>query len=176
MAIHLKFIRFLLLLLLPLFVMQGASNFAWAQEVASESVRRPQVSSIRIGPHPVYTRILVNLTESVSYQVKADFVNKRITLILPYTARGPRLRSRSFNDKNLERYLVTPLREDLEVTFVLKNQNTRFFHSTNPQKPQIILDIKGESRPILRTRIGKLQRKPGGEQAPLPEKARLVGL
>ena len=65
MAIHLKFIRFLLLLLLPLFVMQGASNFAWAQEVASESVRRPQVSSIRIGPHPVYTRILVNLTESV---------------------------------------------------------------------------------------------------------------
>ena len=175
MAIHLKFIRFLLLLLLPLFVMQGASNFAWAQEVASESVRRPQVSSIRIGPHPVYTRILVNLTESVSYQVKADFVNKRITLILPYTARGPRLRSRSFNDKNLERYLVTPLREDLEVTFVLKNQNTRFFHSTNPQKPQIILDIKGESRPILRTRIGKLQRKPGGEQAPLPEKARLVG-
>ncbi len=175
MAIHLKFIRFLLLLLLPLFVMQGASNFARAQEVASESVRRPQVSSIRIGPHPVYTRILVNLTESVSYQVKADFVNKRITLILPYTARGPRLRSRSFNDKNLERYLVTPLREDLEVTFVLKNQNTRFFHSTNPQKPQIILDIKGESRPILRTRIGKLQRKPGGEQAPLPEKARLIG-
>ena len=163
------------MLLLPLFVMQGASNFAWAQEVASESVRRPQVSSIRIGPHPVYTRILVNLTESVSYQVKADFVNKRITLILPYTARGPRLRSRSFNDKNLERYLVTPLREDLEVTFVLKNQNTRFFHSTNPQKPQIILDIKGESGPILRTRIGKLQRKPGGEQAPLPEKARLVG-
>ncbi len=183
MAIHLKFIRFLLLLLLPLFVMQGASNFAWAQEVASESVRRPQVSSIRIGPHPVYTRILVNLTESVSYQVKADFVNKRITLILPYTARGPRLRSRSFNDKNLERYLVTPLREDLEVTFVLKNQNTRFFHSMNPQKPQIILDIKGENRPILRTRIGKLQRKPGAQpsfepgpdQAPLPKKARLVG-
>ena len=183
MAIHLKFIRFLLLLLLPLFVMQGASNFAWAQEVASESVRRPQVSSIRIGPHPVYTRILVNLTESVSYQVKADFVNKRITLILPYTARGPRLRSRSFNDKNLEQYLVTPLREDLEVTFVLKNQNTRFFHSTNPQKPQIILDIKGENRPILRTRIGKLQRKPGAEtsfepgleQAPLPKKARLIG-
>ncbi len=183
MAIHLKFIRFLLLLLLPLFVMQGASNFAWAQEVASESVRRPQVSSIRIGPHPVYTRILVNLTESVSYQVKADFVNKRITLILPYTARGPRLRSRSFNDKNLEQYLVTPLREDLEVTFVLKNQNTRFFHSMNPQKPQIILDIKGENRPILRTRIGKLQRKPGAQpsfepgpdQAPLPKKARLVG-
>ena len=183
MAIHLKFIRFLLLLLLPLFVMQGASNFAWAQEVASESVRRPQVSSIRIGPHPVYTRILVNLTESVSYQVKADFVNKRITLILPYTARGPRLRSRSFNDKNLERYLVTPLREVLEVTFVLKNKNTRFFHSVNPQKPQIILDIKGENRPILRTRIGKVQRRPGAQpsfepgpdQAPLPKKARLVG-
>ena len=183
MAIHLKFIRLLLLLLLPLLGIQGANNCAWAQEFASESARRPQVSSIRIGPHPIYTRILVNLTEPVSYQVKADFVNKRITLILPYTVKGPRLRSKSFNDKNLEQYLVTPLREDLEVTFVLKNQNTRFFHSMNPQKPQIILDIKGENRPILRTRIGKLQRKPGAQpsfepgpdQAPLPKKARLVG-
>ena len=170
-------------LLLPLLAVQGANNFAWAQEVASEFARRPQASSIKIGPHPVYTRILVNLTEPVSYQVKADFANKQITLILPYTAKGRRLRSKSFNDKNLEQYLVTPLTEDLEVTFVLKNKNTRFFHSMNPKKPQIILDIKGESRPILRTRIGKSQRKPGAqasvepdpEQAPLGKKARLVG-
>ncbi|MBT3184959.1 MAG: tetratricopeptide repeat protein [Nitrospina sp.] len=183
MAIYLKFIRFLLFLLLPLLAVQGANNFAWAQEVASEFARRPQASSIKIGPHPVYTRILVNLTEPVSYQVKADFANKQITLILPYTAKGRRLRSKSFNDKNLEQYLVTPLTEDLEVTFVLKNKNTRFFHSMNPKKPQIILDIKGESRPILRTRIGKPQRKPGvqasvepgPEQAPLAKKARLVG-
>ena len=66
MAIHLKFIRLLLLILLPLLGIQGANNCAWAQEFASESARRPQVSSIRIGPHPIYTRILVNLTEPVS--------------------------------------------------------------------------------------------------------------
>ena len=88
MAIYLKFIRVLLFLLLPLLAVQGANNFAWAQEVASEFARRPQASSIKIGPHPVYTRILVNLTEPVSYQVKADFANKQITLILPYTAKS----------------------------------------------------------------------------------------
>ncbi len=178
MTMHTKFIRFLLLV--SFFGVQGGNDLAWAQD-ASDFARRPQVSSIRIGPHPVYTRILINLTESVSYQVKADFANKRITLSLPYTEKGSRVRSKAFNDKNLGQYLVTPLRDSLDITFVLKSTNTRFFHSTNPQKPQIILDLKSESRPILRTRIGKLQRKPGAqttpgpEQAPFPKKARVVG-
>jgi tetratricopeptide (TPR) repeat protein len=183
MAISLNSIRFTLLLLLPLLVVQGSSKVASAQEIESEFVQRSQVSTIRIGPHPIYTRILVNLTESVSYQVKPDFANKRITLILPNTTKSARLRSKSFNDKNLEQYSVRSLNEDLQVTFLLKNPNTRFFHSVNPQKSQIILDLKSESRPILRTRIGKAERKPrfqtGAEPSPeqtrLPKKARLIG-
>ncbi|MBT3508917.1 MAG: tetratricopeptide repeat protein [Nitrospina sp.] len=184
MTIRLKFIRLLLLTLISLFGIQGSFNLAEAQELGLDFAQRPQVTSIRIGPHPTYTRILVNLTEMVSYEVKADFANKRITLVLPYSEKGRRLRSRSFNDKNLEQYLVRPSGEDLEVTFVLQNQNTRFFHSVHPQKSQIILDIKGENRPILRTRIGKPQRRkpgtqsklePGPEEAPLPKRAKLVG-
>lgn len=185
MATSLKFIRLLWLLLLPLIGMPGAFQFAWAQD-GSESVRHSQVSSIKIGPHPIYTRILVNMTGAVSYQVKADFANKRITLILPNTAKGPRIRSKAFKDKNLAQYLVRPSGEDLQVTFLLKNSNTRFFHSVHPQKSQIILDLKGESRPILRTQIGKLTRKsaasasvaePGRAPvaAPLRKKARLKG-
>ncbi|MZH01855.1 MAG: tetratricopeptide repeat protein [Nitrospinae bacterium] len=177
-------IRFILLLLFPFLGVQGACKIAWAQDFESEFYQRPQVSTIKIGPHPIYTRILVNLTESVSYQVKADFANKRIMLVLPNTAKSSRLRSRSFNDKNLEQYSVRSLNEDLQVTFLLKNPNTRFFHSMNPQKPQIILDLKGESRPILKTRIGKAKPKslfqrsdqPDPGQAPLPKKARLIGL
>ncbi|MBT3922823.1 MAG: tetratricopeptide repeat protein [Nitrospina sp.] len=183
MAIQLKFIRFLLLALLSLLGIQGSDNLAGAQDFGLDSAQRPQVTSIRIGPHPIYTRILVNLTELVSYQVKADFANKRITVFLPFAEKGRKLRSRSFNDKNLEQYLVRPSQEDLEITFVLKNKNTRFFHSVNPQKSQIIIDIKSENRPILRTRIGKPQRKPGSrailepgpEEAPLPKKAKLIG-
>ena len=176
-----KIIRLLLLISFPVLGIQGSYNFVEAQEF--EPDRSPKVTSIKIGPHPIYTRILINLTESVSYQVKADFVDKRITLTLPYTAKGPRVRGKSFNDKNLEEYLVTAFRDDLKVTFVLKNQNTRFFHSMNPLKSQIILDIKGESRPILRTRIGRSKLKPGAktslaqdpEEASLPKKARLIG-
>ena len=173
-----------MLALLSLLGIQGSDNLAGAQDFGLDSAQRPQVTSIRIGPHPIYTRILVNLTELVSYQVKADFANKRITVFLPFAEKGRKLRSRSFNDKNLEQYLVRPSGEDLEVTFVLQNQNTRFFHSVHPQKSQIILDIKGENRPILRTRIGKPQRRkpgtqsklePGPEEAPLPKRAKLVG-
>lgn len=172
-----------MLLLLSPIGMQGACQFAWAQD-EFEPVRRPQVSTIKIGPHPIYTRILVNLTGPVPYQVKADFANKRITLILPKTAKGPRLLGKLFNDKNLTQYSVRPVREDLQITFVLKNSNTRFFHSLNPQKSQIILDLKGESRPILRARIGKQKRKPGVQTGfePVPaapvaraKKARLKG-
>ena len=183
MTVQLKYIRLILLTLFSLFGIQGSNDIAGAQELGLDYAQRPLVTSIRIGPHPFYTRILINITEPVSYQVKADFVNKRITLLLPFTEKGLRLRSKSFNDNNLEKYLVQPSREDLEVTFVLKNQNTRFFHSIDTKKSQIILDIKGEDRPILRTRIGKAQRKPGAqtslaadaESAPLPKTAKLVG-
>ena len=183
MAISSNSIRFILLLLFILLGVQGACKVAWAQDFESKFVQRPQVSTIRIGPHPIYTRILVDMTESVSYQVKADFANKRITLILPNTSKSTRIRSKSFNDKNLEQYSIRSLNEDLQITFLLKNSNTRFFHSVNPKKSQIILDLKGESRPIIRTRIGKAERESGfqksieraPEQTPLPKKARLIG-
>ena len=183
MAISLNSIKCILLLLVVPLGVQGACKFAWAQDFESELVQHPEVLTIRIGPHPIYTRILVNLTESVSYKVKADFANKRITLILPNTTKSTRVRSKSFNDKNLEQYSIQSLNEDLQVTFVLKNPNTRFFHTINLQKSQIILDLKGENRPILRTRIGKAEHIPGfkksiesgPEQTRLPKKAKLIG-
>jgi TolA-binding protein len=170
-----------LLILLPVLGMPGNYNLAGAQEF--ESARPAIVTSIRIGPHPIYTRILVNLTESVSYQVNPDFANKRITLTLPFTAKGLRVRDKLFNDKNLEQFLIRSFRDDLEVTFVLKNKNTWFFHSINPEKPQIILDIKSDKKPILKTRIGGSQPETGAQkglapdpgQASLPKKARLIG-
>ena len=183
MANKLKFIRLVVWVMFPLLMLEGSYNCITAQELASESARSAQVSSIRIGPHPVYTRILINLTESVPYQVTPDFINKQIKLTLPNTRKGPRVRSKSFNDKNLLQYSVRATERDLEVIFVLKSQNTRFFHSIDAQKQQIIIDIKSKSGPILKTRIGKSQNKsntspksdPSLEGAPLRKKARLVG-
>jgi len=183
MTIFLNSIRLILFFLISFSSVLGAGEMAWAQEFGFDSIQRRQVSTIKIGPHPIYTRILVNMTESSSYEVKADFAKKRIVLIIPEMNKGSRLRSRSFNDKNLKGYSVRSIDEDLQVTFMLKNPNTRFFHSVNPQKPQIILDLKGETRSILRTRIGKPEPSSGIEtniettleEAPLPKKARLVG-
>ena len=126
----------------------------WAQENFYEN--GPILKTVKIGPHPIYTRILIDLTEPVSYQVKANFAEKHIILTLPETLRGPRVRSKSFNDKNLEQFTVSSRKGKVKVTFVLKRSNTRFFHSMNPEKTQIIIDLKGESRAIVKAKIGGL--------------------
>jgi TolA-binding protein len=184
MTISLNSIRIFLLVLFSIIGIHGAGEVVWGQNFENESDRRPQVSSIRIGAHPIYTRILVNLTVPVSYQVKPDFTNEKIILTIPKAAKGPSLRSRSFKDKNLKQYKAISVKEGLEITFALKNTNTRFFHSLNTKKSQIIIDLKGESRPILRTRIGNLAPKLRGQKGDNPspgvlgrriQKARLVG-
>ena len=138
MSIKSKFkeVIILALLLVPSFMIPSL----WAQEGFHEN--GPILKTVKIGPHPIYTRILIDLTEPVSYQVKANFAKKRIILTLPETQRGPRVRSKSFNDKNLEQFTVNSRQGKVKVTFVLKRSNTRFFHSMNPKKTQIIIDLK----------------------------------
>lgn len=150
----LKFRQLLIIGLASLFGQPFTASYVFAQERTFTD--SPIVKAIKIGPHPIYTRILINLTEPVAYQVKADFNQKRIVLTLPETKRGPRVQSKTFNDKNLEQFNVSSLEGKVKVTFVLKQSNTRFFHSMNPVKSQIIIDLKGESRPILKTKIGNL--------------------
>ena len=55
----------------------GTAGLSAAQEF-DEFALSNQVKRIRIGPHPKYTRILVDLTNPTSYQVKADFPRKKI--------------------------------------------------------------------------------------------------
>ena len=85
-----------------------------------------------------------------------NFSEKHIILTLPETILGPRVRSKSFNDKNLEQFTVSSRQGKVKVTFVLKRSNTRFFHSMNPEKTQIIIDLKGEPQAILKAKIGGL--------------------
>ena len=111
------------------------------------------LKTVKIGPHPIYTRILVDLNQPVKYQINADFSKKQIVLTLPNTEKGPQVRSKAFNDKNLKQFIVSSQEEKVNITFVLKKSNTRFFHSMNPEKPQIIIDLKGNKRPIIKTKI-----------------------
>ncbi len=142
-----KKLLILALLLAQTFVMSDV----WAQEELFRS--NSLLKTVKIGPHPIYTRILVDLNKSVKYQVNADFAGKRIVLTLPDTQKGPRVRSKAFNDKNLEQFTVSSREGKVKITFVLKRSNTRFFHSMNPEKPQIIVDLKGNAKPILKAKI-----------------------
>ena len=61
------------------------------------------LKTIKIGPHPIYTRILVDLNKPVDYQFDANFREKKIILILPETKSGPKVHNKTFNDKNLKK-------------------------------------------------------------------------
>ncbi len=153
----------------------AGGTWAFAQDISGVAQETIRVNSIRLGPHPEYTRILVNLSGPADYQVSADFVNKQITLTLDNVSPGPGLRSKIYKDKNLDRVDVHSVEGRLSIRLSLKNPNTRFFHFLKSVPPQIVLDLKGLDRPFLKTRIG-----PGAEEgARQPEKkikARIKGL
>ena len=48
-----------------------------------------QINRIRIGPHPKYTRLLLDISGPVEYQVNANFVEKKIDLIFDGTSVTP---------------------------------------------------------------------------------------
>jgi len=150
-----------------IFALLFTQSFSVSDISAQEEAFRsgPILKTVKIGPHPVYTRILIDLTEPVLYKVDANFSEKRIVLTLPETQSGPRVRGKAFNDKNLEQFTVSSRAGKIKVSFILKQSNTRFFHSMNPEKPQIIIDLKGETKPILKAKIGGLPSSASGGKA-----------
>jgi len=69
------------LTLLMLFAQLCASSSLWAQDdlYGNETL----LKTIKIGPHPIYTRILVDLNKPVDYQFDANFREKKIVHICP---------------------------------------------------------------------------------------------
>lgn len=144
--------------LLILFDLGGGSSLTFSQGAPKpgSNLGRTIVEGIRVGPHPEYTRILINLNNNVSYQIKADFLKKKVTFILQNAALGPRARSRIFRDSNLERVrLARGTGKSVEITLFLKRSNSRFFHALNSNPFQIIVDIKGQRRPFVKARAAK---------------------
>ena len=118
------------------------------------------VEKIRLGPHPEYTRILIDLNQPAPYKVTADFSRKKITLTFANAALNPQLRSRSIEDKNLEKITLHPGNRALEIILHLRNANTWFFHSLNAEKSQIVVDISGQKKPVRQIQIGQKDTRP----------------
>ncbi|KMP10594.1 hypothetical protein UR09_05765 [Candidatus Nitromaritima sp. SCGC AAA799-A02] len=137
---------------------------ATAQEI-DEFAPSIQIKRIRIGPHPKYTRILVDLNATVFYQVRANFPEKKIDLIFDDSALGPKVTSRKYRDKNLEAIGVRSVEGQVTLTFRLKNSNTRFFHYQKTDPAQVVLDLKGLSEPYIKARIGGIGKQDSAGQA-----------
>ena len=131
----------------------GTADLSVAQEF-DELALSNQVKRVRIGPHPKYTRILVDLTNPTSYQVKADFPEKKIELIFDGFTLSPEVVSKRYRDKNLEAIRVRSLEGQVILTLLLKSSNTRFFHFQKSATTQVVLDLKGVTKPYLKTNIG----------------------
>ena len=114
-----------------------------------------KIKRIRIGPHPKYTRLLLDFSGPVEYQVNANFLEKKIALIFNNTSITPKVQSRKYRDKNLAAIDVQSNEDQITLTLHLKNSNTRFFHHKEKAASQIVLDLKGTTEPFLKTNIGK---------------------
>ena len=71
-----RFFAFLLLAVLVLTT--GVEKKVYGQEQEVEGIApAKQIKQIRIGPHPKYTRLLLDISGPVEYQVSANFVEKK---------------------------------------------------------------------------------------------------
>ena len=149
-----RFFAFLLLAVLVLTT--GVEKKVYGQEQEVEGIApAKQIKQIRIGPHPKYTRLLLDISGPVEYQVSANFVEKKIALIFDGTSVTPKVKSKKYRDKNLASVDVQSNEDQIILTLHLKNSNTRFFHHKEKATSQIVLDLKGTTEPFLKTRIGK---------------------
>ena len=143
-------------LITVLFLTIGVEKKVYGQEQEQEGiVSAKQIKQIRIGPHPKYTRLLLDISGPVEYQVNANFVEKKIDLIFDDTSVTPKVKSKKYRDKNLASVDVQANEDQIILTLHLKNSNTHFFHHKEKATSQIVLDLKGTTEPFLKTRISK---------------------
>ena len=157
---------------------QEIDDPAPTQEI-NKPIPATQIERIRIGPHPKYTRLLVDITGLVQYQVSADFTGKKINLIFDDASAGPKVKPRKYRDKNLSAIGVQSSEDQVTLTLHLKNPNTRFFHYATKTPSQIVLDLKGKPEPFIKTKIGKTKvgkKEPGDAKPQEPKSARMKGL
>ena len=87
-------------LITVLFLTIGVEKKVYGQEQEG-IVSAKQIKQIRIGPHPKYTRLLLDVSGPVEYHINANFAEKKIALIFDSTSVAPKVQSRKYRDKNL---------------------------------------------------------------------------
>ncbi|SVB36860.1 uncharacterized protein METZ01_LOCUS189714, partial [marine metagenome] len=153
--------RLVIFLLLSAMVLTtGTQKQVYGQEQkASGTTQEKQIHRVKIGPHPKYTRLLLDISGPVEYRINANFKEKKIALIFDDTSVTSKVQSRKYRDKNLAAVDVQSKEGKTILTLYLKNSNTRFFHHKKRSTSQIVLDLKGTAKPFLKTKISKKEQK-----------------
>jgi len=147
-----KIICFLLLFLSTEYFVPFAVSLQEAQSLTS-GMDAAIVEEVLIGPHPNYSRLLIKLNKVVRYTVDADFLKKRIVLVIRDAKLGPRARARIFKDLNLQMVeLLETNPGTIHIALHLQNQNSRFFHFQRTSPHQIVVDILGKGKPFIKVR------------------------
>lgn len=149
----------LLVAILALFCVLASVNLAFSEEPLDPvlTAGMTRVQSVRIGAHPDYTRVLIDLNQQTTYKIKADFVKKKVTLTLSNSVLTPDARSVAFKDSNVEKVEMSKGEgSTVAIDLFLRNPNSRFFHVLKTNPDQIIIDIKGDAKPFIKTKIKKL--------------------
>ena len=128
-----------------------------------------QIQQIQIGPHPEYTRLLIDIKGPAKYKVNANFSEKKIDLVFDDTSVAPKVISKRYKDKNLSAINVLLKEGQTILTLHLKKSNTRFFHYIKKPGSQIVLDLKGVNDPLIKTQISE---KKINTIKPAPQKAK----
>jgi tetratricopeptide (TPR) repeat protein len=126
--------------IVPLLAGWIAASPGHGADPATEAPAR--VESVRLGPHPSDTRLLIALSRPVDYQVKADLPNKKITFIFPGAVLDASIEPRTYRDKSLAFLAVERIAKAPKVTVGLQSASTRFFHYLDAKTSQVVVDLK----------------------------------
>ncbi len=130
------------------------SSFSQEVQSPASGLNSAIIEEVLIGPHPDYSRLLIKLNKAVQYTVDADFLKKRIVIVIKNAKLGPKARARIFKDLNLQMVeLLEPSLGTVQIALHLQNQNSRFFHFQRTLPQQIVVDVLGKGKPFIKARI-----------------------
>lgn len=105
------------------------------------------IQSIRLAKHPGFTRVVISLNQIAPYLVKPDLKNQQVTLTMINARLSQQVRSRTYNDRHLEKINVSSVEKTVRIRLRLKNRNYRLHHSTNSLLKEIYVDFRPDTRP-----------------------------
>ncbi len=137
-----------ILLIFLFFLTNGLSP----EDISAEDFKKNPstiVKNIRLGGHPEYTRIIIELNKDASYKMSPDFQKKKLGILISNALLAPNVRSQILRDDNIFQIHVRQNGSSVKISLRFKESNTRFIHFSKQNPSQIVVDLKGNPNPLI---------------------------